>query len=65
MMFVIPFIGPILEFFIKPLFDWLGKKEDTKVKLDSNDVEVINARVQAIIATKDDPGIRLARDAAM
>ena len=64
-MFAIPFIGPVLEFLVKPVFDWLNKKEDTKVKLDSNDVEVINARVQAIISTQSDPGVRLARDAAM
>ncbi len=64
-MWAIPFIGPILEFFVKPVFDWLNKKEDTKVKLDSNDVAVVESRNQVIIATKDDPGIRLARDAAM
>lgn len=64
-MFAIPFIGSILEFLVKPVFDWLNKKEDTKVKLDTNDVSVIQSRAAVIIATKDDPGVRLARDFAM
>lgn len=64
-MFAIPFIGPILEFVVGPIFNWLNKKEDTKVKLDTNDVSVIQSRAQVVIATKDDPGVRLARDFAM
>lgn len=64
-MFAIPFLGPILEFLVKPVFDWLNKKEDTKVKLDANDVSVIQARSQVVIATASDPGVRLARDFAM
>lgn len=50
---------------IKPVIELFVKKEDTKVKLDANDVSVIQARSQVVIATKDDPGIKLARDFAM
>lgn len=64
-MFAIPFLGPILEFFVQPLINLFIKKEDTKVKLDANDVSVIQARAQVVIATQSDPGIRLARDFAM
>lgn len=61
----LPIIGGILDSVLKPLFDWLNKKEDTKVKIDQDDVATIQARGQVIVATKDDPGIRLARDVAM
>lgn len=64
-MFFLPFIGPLLQLVFGGIIDIFKKREDTKVKLDTNDVEVIKARTAAIIATKDDPGIRLARDAAM
>lgn len=40
-------------------------KEDTKVKLDTNDVSVIQSRDQVIIATAGDHGIALARDFAI
>lgn len=60
-MFLIPFIGPLFGM-VGSVLDFFKAKEDTKVKLDTNDVSVIQSRDQVIIATAGDHGIALARD---
>ncbi|SRR5258707_6391993 len=54
----LPIIGPLID----GLVSIFKAKEDTKVKLDTNDVEVIKARATLIATLKDDVMLRLSRD---
>lgn len=75
-MFSLPIIGPILQYLVGPIFDYLGKKEDTKTveiktagaikqaQIASETVE-LQTRANVAIAMKDDPGSRVNRDLIM
>lgn len=75
-MFSLPIIGGILQSILAPLFQFLNKKEDTKVvqiqtdgtvkqaSITSETVE-LQTRASVAIAMKDDPGSRVNRDLIM
>lgn len=61
----LPIIGSILDAIIKPIFNWLGKKEDTKVE--SIRAQTIDNQTAAgvTVAFKDDAGSQVVRDLIM
>jgi len=57
----LPIIGPVIDGIVSVVKGF----QDTKVKLDTNDLEEVKARMALLAALKDDIGIRLARDIVM
>lgn len=61
----LPIIGPILDAILKPVFNWLMKKEDTKVE--TIHAQTIDNQTAASVTTafKDDVGSQVVRDLIM
>lgn len=57
----LPIVGPIID----GIVSIVKGSQDTKVKIDTNNLEEVKARLEVIKVMKDDPGTRLCRDLIM
>lgn len=58
-MFVLDLIKSLVSGIVGPLFNWLNKKEDTKVVESNNDVSVIQSRNTLLGQIHQDPAIAI------